>query len=206
MTTSTPPITPAPHSWLDDIQGFVIGANLVALGVILLTANGLMTGGTAGLAFLLHYLSGGPVGLMFVLANLPFFALAWWRMGWVFALKSVVAVVFIGLLIHLLPIWLELGAVHPAYSALGGGLMIGMGALAFVRHGASVGGANILAVYMQQRHGIRAGAVQMGLDIGILAASVLVLDFRTLLYSIFGAAVMGAVLAWNHRPGRYMGL
>ncbi len=207
MSTATAAQTvPEPHSLLDDIQGFAIGTNLVALGVVLLKTNGLVTGGTAGLAFLLHYLSGLPIGPMFVLGNLPFFALAWWRMGWVFALKSVVAVALIGALIDLLPRWLDLGTVAPLYSAIGGGLMIGMGALAFVRHGASVGGVNILAVYLQQRYGIRAGTVQMTLDVGILIASVFVLETQALLYSLIGAVVTGGVLAWNHRPGRYMGL
>lgn len=199
------PVSPKPHSWLDDIQGFAIGTNLVAMGVVLLKANGQMTGGTAGLAFLLHYLTGLPIGPMFVAGNLPFFALALWRMGWMFALKSVVAVSLIGALIDLLPGWLNLGSVQPFYSAIGGGLMIGMGALAFVRHGASVGGVNILAVYLQNRYGIRAGTVQIALDVGILVASVFVLETEAFLYSLLGAVVTGGVLAWNHRPGRYMG-
>ncbi len=205
-TTTANPIAPKPHSLLDDIQGFMIGTNLVALGVVLLKTNGQVTGGTAGLAFLLHYLSGLPIGPMFVIGNLPFFLLAWWRMGWIFTLKSIVAVALIGALIDLLPIWLDLGTVAPLYSAIGGGLLIGMGALAFVRHGASVGGVNILAVYLQQRYGIRAGTVQMTLDVGILIASLFVLETQALLYSLIGAVVTGGVLAWNHRPGRYMGL
>ena len=195
-----------PHSWLDDIQGFILGTNLVALGIVLLQTNGQMTGGTAGLSFLLHYLTGWSIGAMFFVANLPFFILALWRMGWLFAVKSTFAVMFISLLIHFMPMLLRIEAIAPAYSAIGGGLLIGMGALAFVRHGASVGGVNILSVYMQEKHNISAGKVQIGIDLSILLGSLFVLEPQQLGYSVLGAVVAGLVLAMNHKPGRYMGL
>lgn len=201
-----PRIKPAPHTWLDDIQGFILGTNLVALGIVLLQTNGQMTGGTAGLSFLLHYLTGWSIGAMFFVANVPFFVLAIWRMGWLFAVKSTIAVLLISLHIHFMPMLLHIDSIAPAYSAIGGGLLIGMGALAFVRHGASVGGVNILSVYMQERHKISAGKVQIAIDMSILIASIFVLAPDRLGYSVLGAVVAGMVLAMNHKPGRYMGL
>lgn len=203
---ASPSAAPAqPHTWFDDVQGFVLGTVLVSLGVVLLGFSGLMTGGTAGIAFLLHYATGISIGRMFVLANLPFFWLALRRMGWRFALKSLIAVLLLAVVIDLMPLFVRLDAVEPLYSAVAGGLLIGMGALAFVRHGASIGGVNILAVYLQSRHGLRAGTVQAAVDVLILIASTFLLQPLQLLYSILGAVVVGAVLAINHKPGRYMG-
>lgn len=199
-------VTPQPHTWLDDAQGFLLGTVFIALGVSMFAANGQMTGGTAGIAFLLHYLSGQSIGLMYLLANLPFFWLALRRMGRRFGVKSLVAVCLLGGMIHFMPQLLAFDRIDPLYSALAGGLLIGMGALAFARHGASIGGVNILALYLQRRRHINAGQVQMLADSLILIASFFVLDGERLLYSLLGAVTLGLVLAINHKPGRYMGV
>lgn len=201
-----PSFAPQAHSLLDDTQGFLMGGVLASLGMVLLNSSGLMTGGTAGIAFVLHYLSGWGIGLCFVLLNLPFFALAIRRMGWLFTLKSLLSVLLLAVLVDLTPRFLVIGAVQPLYAALAGGLLLGMGVLAFVRHGSSLGGINILAVYLQQRHGLRAGKVQMAVDAVLSLAAFALLEPAQVLYSALGALLLGAVLAINHKPGRYMGV
>ncbi|TJY59018.1 YitT family protein [Sinimarinibacterium sp. CAU 1509] len=205
-SSSSKAVATAPHTWLDDVQGFLLGAVFVSLGIALFGSNGQVTGGTAGIAFLLHYLTGWSIGLMFFVANLPFFWLALKRMGWPFAIKSLIAVALLSTLIHVMPHLVAFGAVAPLYSAIAGGLLIGMGGLAFVRHGASIGGVNILAVYLQKHHGISAGKVQIAFDVSILIASLFVVEPLQLMYSVLGAVMVGAVLWINHKPGRYMGV
>lgn len=195
-----------PHSWLDDAQGFAVGTVLSSLGVALFNAAGLMTSGTAGIAFLLHYLTGLGVGLLFFVINLPFFLLAWRRIGGVFAAKSLTSVALLGLMVDVLPRVIEVSAIDPLYAAIAGGLLLGMGILAFIRHGSSLGGINILAVYLQQTRGLRAGKLQMAIDVTITIAAFLVLPADRVLYSILGAVLLGSVLAINHKPGRYMGV
>jgi len=195
-----------PHSWLDDAQGFLVGTVLSSLGVALFNAGGLMTGGTAGIAFLLHYLTGVGVGLLFFIINLPFFLLAWRRLGGVFAAKSLTSVALMGLMVDVLPRVIEVSAIEPLYAAIAGGLLLGMGILAFIRHGSSLGGINILAVYLQQTRGIRAGKLQMVIDVAITIAAFIMLPPDRVLYSILGSVLLGGVLALNHKPGRYMGV
>jgi uncharacterized membrane-anchored protein YitT (DUF2179 family) len=91
------------------------------------------------------------------------------------------------------------------YAAIFAGLAIGMGMLVLFRHGASAGGFGILAAYMQERHGIRAGYVQGALDVVVVIASLALVDLWTLAWSVVGALVLNLVLAINHRPGRYYG-
>ena len=45
------------------------------------TSAGLLTGGTAGLAFLLHYATGIGFGKTFFVLNLPFYWLALRKLG-----------------------------------------------------------------------------------------------------------------------------
>ena len=85
--------TPRVHTWFDDLQGFLIGAVLTSLGVTLMAASGLVSGGTAGVAFLAHYQFGWNLGLCFVLVNLPFFLFSMRRLGGAFAALEPVATV-----------------------------------------------------------------------------------------------------------------
>lgn len=206
LNEESAPAGPEPHSLLDDVQGFLMAGVFCSLGVTLFGVCGLMTGGTAGLAFLLHYVTGLGVGKLFFLINLPFFGLAIRRMGWVFTIKSFISVGLFSLLADLTPRFVKFAEVTPLYSALAGGLLLGMGVLAFVRHGSSLGGINILAVYLQNSRGLRAGKIQMGVDVALAVVALFVLDPVQVLYSALGALVLGAVLALNHRPGRYMGV
>ena len=92
--------TPAPaprHSAFDDAQALLTGVLFVAIGLALFRQAGLLTGGTAGIAFVLHYATGTPFGLAFFLINLPFYALAWRRMGARFTLKTFAAVTLLAL-------------------------------------------------------------------------------------------------------------
>uniref|UniRef100_UPI0035675F66 YitT family protein n=1 Tax=Pseudomonas sp. TaxID=306 RepID=UPI0035675F66 len=78
--------------------------------------------------------------------------------------------------------------------------------LMLFRHRASLGGVNILALYLQERLGLRAGKVQMGIDVAIVLAAVFIVSLDKVALSILGALALNLVLAINHRAGRYMGV
>jgi uncharacterized membrane-anchored protein YitT (DUF2179 family) len=100
---------------------------------------------------------------------------------------------------------LRLEAIDPVYAALMGGALAGVGLLMLFRHEASLGGVNVLALYLQERFGLRAGLFQLGVDGAILVASWFVVSPATLALSVLGAAALNFVLAVNHKPGRYFG-
>lgn len=201
------PNSPAPaqrHRLYEDLQALLTGTLLVAIGLALFRQAGLMTGGTVGLAFLLHYASGWPFGWLFFAINLPFYLLAWKRMGKRFTLKTLGAVSLLALLSSWLPQWLRFEAVAPLFAALAGGLLLGVGFVILFRHRASLGGLNLLVLLLQERFGWRAGWLQLGLDGAILLAAWPWLDLQRLLLSMLAAAAMNTALAVNHRPGRYV--
>ena len=176
---------------------------LVSLGLALLRGAGLTTGGTPGLAFLLSYGTGLPLGVALFVVNLPFYGLAWKGLGARFTLKTVAAVVALSLGVEAVHHALRLDSVAPAYAAIAGGVLIGTGLLVLFRHGASLGGFNVLALYLQQRFGWAPGKVQMALDAATFVAAFAVLEPISVLWSLLGSLAVNAVLLWNHRPGRY---
>lgn len=208
-TQPTPSKRFIPHSLLEDVLAILTGTLFVSLGIALFNQAGLLTGGTAGLAFLIHYRTGLSFGTVFFLVNLPFYWLAWKRMGWRFTLKTFCSVALVSLFSGLHPKLVHLVDVNmltPFYVALIGGLLMGVGFIVLFRHQASLGGINILALYLQQTRGIRAGKIQMGLDFIIVLASLAVVTPIALAASILGAFALNLAISLNHRPGRYMAM
>jgi uncharacterized membrane-anchored protein YitT (DUF2179 family) len=208
MVEAVPAARPrvARHRAYEDVQALLTGTLFIALGITMYGNTHLLTGGTAGLAFLLHYATGWNFSALIFAVNLPFYGLAWWRMGKVFALKTVVAVSLMALLVQWLPQWVVFQTLNPVFAAVAGGLLIGAGMLMLFRHRASLGGINVLVLYLQERFGWRAGKVQMGFDCLIVLAAFSVVDAWHVALSVLGAVVMNLTLAVNHRPGRYIGM
>ncbi|MGL5609230.1 MAG: YitT family protein, partial [Aeromonas veronii] len=145
------------HPIYEDVLALLTAAGFVSLGIFLFHQVGLLTGGTAGLALLLQKVTGISFGLLFFGINLPFYALAWLRMGPRFTFNTFVSVAAVSYMTDHLNGVLQIGKIEPLYAALIGGTLIGMGLLIMFRHKSSLGGFNILALFIQDRFGIRAG-------------------------------------------------
>lgn len=191
---------------MEDLQALLIGCLLVALGVCLFREAGLFTGGTTGVAFLAHYLWGYPLGAVLFVINLPFYVFGWRRLGHIFTLKTFAAVGLLSAYVELLPRWVGFEHLNPVFAAIMAGLLAGTGILILIRHGASLGGVTILAIYFQKTRGWRAGHVQMAVDVLILLAALAATDVHKALLSLLGAVALNVVIGVNHRTDRYYGV
>jgi len=197
---------PPRHRAYEDIQALLTGTLFVAMGVVMFGHTGLLTGGTVGIAFLLHYATGWNFGVLIFVLNLPFYGLAWKRMGRPFTLKTFAAVGLLALLTNVVPTLVHFESLNPVFTAVMGGLLMGAGMLILFRHRASLGGFNVLVLFLQERFGWRAGRIQMALDCAIVLCSLAVVDWQHTALSVLGAVVLNQTLATNHRVGRYMAL
>jgi uncharacterized membrane-anchored protein YitT (DUF2179 family) len=204
--TSDDILKPMAHGWLDDTHAIAIGVLFVTLGMTMFAHVGLLTGGVAGAAFLLHYALGWNLSLCFLALSMPFFWLSWKRLGVEFTLKSMLSVVMVSACTAFAPKVVRFEVIDPWVACVLGGFLIGMGLLALLRHHASVGGVNILAQWLQQARGISAGKVQMAVDVFIVATALAVVDPVRVFQSILAAIIISAVLVLNHKPGRYLGV
>ena len=91
------------RSLQDDAQGLVTGTLFAAFGVFLMQHAGLVPGGTVGISLLLHYATGVEVGLALFLVNLPFYVLAWMRLGKAFTIRTALSVTLLSVLTWWLP-------------------------------------------------------------------------------------------------------
>ncbi|OCI96834.1 hypothetical protein A6U86_14470 [Rhizobium sp. AC27/96] len=194
------------HSLVEDIQGIFSGSLVSALGLFCLSSAGLLTGSTAGVAFLLHYAIGVNFGLAFFVVNLPFFYLSLKQLGPTFTIKTFIAIALTSLLSNLQPLLFNVAHINALWSALLGGILLGFGLLALYRHRASLGGVGILGIYLQERFGIRAGLVQLAVDLCVLAVAFAVTTPFVVICSVLGAIALNLFLAINHRSDRYIAL
>lgn len=194
------------HSLFEDGLAILWGTAFVALGLAIYQKAMLLTGSLAGVGLLIHYATGYGFGLIFFLINLPFWYLAVKRMGWPFTIRTFAAVTLFSVLSRFTPAWIDIQAINPLYAAILGGGLMGTGLLILFRHRCGLGGLNILALYLQDNHGIRAGYFSLAVDLVILAVSFFILDWPLVLLSIAGAAALNLVIAINHRQGRYVGM
>ncbi|MFN7090513.1 YitT family protein [Allorhizobium sp. NPDC080224] len=194
------------HRLYEDVLAMISGTMFVSLGTLIYTETMLTVGSSAGLALLLSYVSGWGFGVIFFIVNLPFYILAVKRMGWAFTLRTFTAVALVSILSKLNGQWIDFSHLDPLYATVIGGGLIGTGLLMLFRHRTGLGGINILAMYLQDKTGLRAGYFQLGVDLTILAIAFFVLPADRLALSVLGAAIANLILAINHKPGRYMGL
>lgn len=192
------------HSTLDDAQGLVYGASMAAFGVVILSHLGLITGQTAGLALLISYATGWGFGPVFFALNLPFYWLGYRRMGAAFVAKTFIAVGLVASLSTLLPHYISFDMLNPAIGAVLFGFATGSALLALFRHGASLGGIGIVALWLQDKTGFRAGYTQMLVDGAIFVAALALLPLPQVAYSALGALVVNMVIALNHSRDRYI--
>ncbi|WP_227268082.1 YitT family protein [Roseobacter weihaiensis] len=195
---------PIKHTRWEDIQGLGVGIFLCSLGVHVLTTVGLITGQTAGIAVILSYLTGYSFGVIFFIVNLPFYLLAYRRLGLEFTLKSIASVTLMSVLTELMPGGLQFAYIHPALGAVAFGAMVGIGLLAMFRHNGSMGGLGVVALLVQDTTGFRAGWVQLIVDAVIFAVALLLFPPSVVLYSLLGAVVLNLVITFNHRRDRYI--
>jgi len=150
----------------------IIGSFSLALGVVaFLSPNNIATGGAAGLAIMLHYVFKMPIGVMFILVNIPLIIIGLKYLGKNFAVKTIVCIVAIFIFIDLLAEIIHIPNLsnNLLLATLYGGVAIGAGLGLVFKGGASAGGGTILAKIIASKTEIKTSTIVLILD-GIIVS------------------------------------
>uniref|UniRef100_UPI0040489E9D YitT family protein n=1 Tax=Aliarcobacter sp. TaxID=2321116 RepID=UPI0040489E9D len=171
----------------------LLGSSFIALSVVLFfLPNNITTGGTPGMAILLHHLTGFSIGSMIIAINVPLLIWGGKYLGKVFAIKTIIAIVLISFFIDL---FANLFTFEPLTSnillaSIFGGLIIGLGVGFIIKANASAGGSTIIARIVSANSHIKAAQVILYIDILIVVSSIYVFkDFEKALWSIMSIYV-----------------
>ncbi|WP_191602378.1 YitT family protein [Marinomonas algicola] len=183
------------HIWLSILEGCL----LAALGLHILNSAGLLISGTAGVSFLLLQFVDLTFGQLFFLLNIPFYILAWQSLGWRFTLRTFLSVSLLSAISELLRLYVHID-MNPILSATFGGMLVGFGLIILFRHNASLGGLNILAVYLERKFNIHASKTTLVADLMVIAGAFSVLDGRGLAFSFLAFLVLSSIIGRYHKP------
>ena len=204
MINNHPNFQLKPHSSVEDGLAMLIATFMISFAMLLMQHAGTLTGGTAGLSLLIHYVTGIKFGYIFFCLNIPFYYLAYKQLGVGMVIKTFIAVGLLSVLTEIHPLFIHVQGLSPIYMTILANIFMGIGFLILFRHRSSLGGFNLLALFIQKRYGIAAGKVQMGMDICILLASLAYVNPKLLGISIVGAIILNMILTLNHRSDRYI--
>jgi len=153
----------------------ILGTFSTSLGYLwFIVPNRLAPGGVSGIATIIHFLTGFPIGVLIILFNIPLFLVSWKSLGLEFGIKSLIGTLCLSLFIDLLPIK-PLVTDQPLLAAVFGGLLVGSGIGLTFQAGGSTGGVDIAGRLLHKK--------QPGTSIG---SFILVIDF----FVVFTAGVI----------------
>lgn len=160
--------------------GCLIGA---AAYPLFMTPNNIAPGGLTGVAMILNFLLGLPVGVTSLALNVPLFLIGYRTMGRVFAFRSLIATVLFSVLIDILP--LQPMTMDPLLATLYGGILLGVGLGLILRGGATTGGTDMVARMVHRRiPAITTGAFLFAIDFMVVAAAGLLIGTSEALYAL----------------------
>ena len=186
------------HRWLSIVEGCL----LVALGLHILNSAELLISGTAGIGMILLRLTDLSFGQLFFIINLPFYILAWYALGRDFTLRTFMSVSLLSIMSELMKHYAVL-SIPPLLSAALGGLLVGFGLIILFRHNTSLGGINILAVYLERKFGVHAWKTTLFVDILVLIAALSIVNLTNLAYSLVAFALLSSVIGRYHKPPQW---
>ncbi|MDA8226345.1 MAG: YitT family protein [Desulfitobacterium hafniense] len=167
------------------LLGITVGAIMSAFSVqAFVVQAGLGAGGVGGIALLLYYTFGLPIGIMTILLNLPLFILGWREVNKRFVLYTVFGLMLYSLALDLLKGINPIPFQDIFLGSLYGGVLGGIGSGIVFRMGGSLGGFDIVAKVIQRKFGWDMGTTMLIMNVVIILISWAILGPKIALYTL----------------------
>ena len=163
------------------------GNTIYALAVTLfILPDGLITGGTTGLALFFYHQFGLPIQVFVSVFNVTMFLLGAIVLGKKFALTTIVSTFYDPFILSVFQNMPMIGKMtdDKILAVLFAGLMIGGGIGIVLRAGASTGGMDIPPLVLNKKFGISVSGSMHVMDTGILLLQMVFSDRESVLYGI----------------------
>ena len=166
---------------LGDLLFDIAGSLLIGMSVNFFTApNHMAPGGVTGIATLINYLFGIPIGTMSFLINVPLMLIAFKYLGRRFSLYTLKSMTILSFAVDAVAVFMSLTGLEgysgdPLLASLMGGVLTGLGlALIFLR-GSTTGGLDIVARLAKKKFPhISVGRLLFMADACVLISSVVI--------------------------------
>ncbi len=157
----------------------VLSAMIALEGFML--PNHFLDGGVTGISIVTEELLGIPFTILLVAYNIPFLYLGYRRIGKTFAVRALLAILFLTVLMHFIEI--------PAFTndkvliAVFGGFLMGLGIGLVIRGGGVLDGLEIIAFYTTRNSGFSTGEIILAFNALIFIVAAFVFSVESVMYS-----------------------
>lgn len=176
----------------------ISGCFILALAVVgFFLPNQIITGGTAGLALLLHYITPLTIGSLIALINLPLLILGSKYLGKMFAIRTVITIILISLFVDFFAqiVKLEPFIIDTILSSIFGGIFIGVGLALVIKGNSSAGGSTIIARIISSKTEIKPAQVILVIDTIIILSALFILEDRAkILWSVISIYITSKMI------------
>lgn len=175
-----------------------LGSLIMAFGVVaFLSPNHVATGGTAGLAIVLHSVINLPIGILMAIVNIPLLLFGLRYLGKKFAIKTIVCILMIVLFVDTLAHVFHLPGLsgNLMLATLYGGICVGLGLGLIFKGGASAGGGSIIAKIIASNSNMKTSTVVLILDaMVVISASIVFRSIELALWSLISIYVTSKLM------------
>jgi len=185
----------------EEIKNYVLiilAAIILALGVVgFLSPNKLLTGGTAGLALLLYYITPLTIGTLIVLVNAPLIILGGKVLGKLFVIRTIFTIVAISVFIDFFDKVLNINPFiqDTILAAIFGGIFIGIGLSLVIKADSSAGGSTIVAKIVASKSEIKPATIILIIDAIIILSSLFIFENRVnILWSVISIYITAKIV------------
>ena len=185
------------RDWAVMYLKIVVGAAIYAAGFqFFLYPNAISTGGLVGVAMIVNFLTGLPVGVMTIVLNVPLFIFSWKKFGLHFIIASLVGTILASVMVDLFAL-VPLEATHePLLGAIYGGIVKGFGLGVVYHTGATTGGVDIAAKFLRRKYQhINFSTFILALDVVVIVAFALIFKrYDSAMYAIICMYIAAKVI------------
>ncbi|MCL2336697.1 MAG: YitT family protein [Firmicutes bacterium] len=173
-----------------------VGVALTSLGLnLFLVPNKIAAGGVSGIAIILHYLIGSPVGLTMLALNVPLFVVGIYRLGLTFGFRSLYGTLSLSALVDFLAPYLPTPTDNLLLAAIFGGVLTGLGLGLVFRFRGTTGGTDLAAAVLRTYTGVNIGQLLFLVDATVvLAAGLLFRSWELMLYALITVFITAWVI------------
>lgn len=152
--------------------GITLGAVLTAVALnMFLIPNKVAAGGVSGMATVIHYLVGAPVGVTMLALNIPLFLASVKVLGAKFGLRTLLGAAILSLAIDLTAPYTPVLTHDLLLSSLYGGVLSGIGMGLVFRFGGTTAGTDLLAAIINKLTRISVGQALLAVDFFVIASA-----------------------------------
>ena len=182
--------------FLIDMIYLTLGCAIMAIGTaVFLLPNQLSTGGFTGIATIFYYLFHFPMGTVILALNIPFFILAFFKIGKKLVIKSIIGT-------SLLSLFIDLFEKIPTLTndillaCIYGGIFIGFGLALVLKANASTGGTDLITyIARAYKPYMKTSSIIVVVDVIIIGLNVIFFKKVEIgLYSAISIYLMGKMI------------